>query len=192
MCMSKLFFPGLTLEPPKERVPFVPIYVTSSEFLKHRRRVLIIINDDCQDLGVLSYRIILRGDGITAGSVLAIVKELKRRSVDSHTGDTSNSPPGLVVMNPGQLRFDWTHNQPITLSSWNLLSKESLLHHPPRVSPDNIIPKHASSKEHIRTVFKEFINNRKFIDSNAELYVIAIDNGGSNFLEVLQEDCKKD
>ncbi|KAJ9641346.1 hypothetical protein H2199_005316 [Coniosporium tulheliwenetii] len=137
--MQVWYLPQLQVRKPKEA--HVPIFATPPEVLRRCKRVIVIVNEDSQDLGVFAWRDIGGEPGLDGGSVLAIVKELSRRftnpvngswpvgqesSSDSDDAAMAKEPtgsdeatqvvkdlkkiqypdaPGLIVLNPGQLRY---------------------------------------------------------------------------------------
>ncbi|GME27882.1 Ribosomal protein S14 [Neofusicoccum parvum] len=71
-----LYLPHLTLEKPQNE-PSVPILVTSKDELKKKKRIIVVINDDFQDLGLWAYRIASKEHGVEAGSVISLAKAMQ-------------------------------------------------------------------------------------------------------------------
>ena len=74
------YLPRLTAVKP-ESSPHIPILATPADILKTRKRVIVLINDNTQDLGILAYRVLSKELGIDGGSVVNFTKEIIRRSI---------------------------------------------------------------------------------------------------------------
>lgn len=74
------YLPRLTVVKPKSS-PHIPILATPADILKTRKRVIVLINDNTQDLGILAYRVLSKELGIDGGSVVNFTKEIIRRSI---------------------------------------------------------------------------------------------------------------
>lgn len=196
-----MYMPGFVSSKPDG--PHVPILAPPSEVLKLRKRVIVLINDTAQDLGVLAYRQLQRDLGVNGGSVVNFAKELIKRSSDSNTAeqdaaifedvfklDDDTNAPALVVLNTGQLLYSHKYNQAMTLRSWSAMPRKSLAHAMVRIhDEENRVSNHRSPTEHVKTVFDEVICNPDHFAQDAEVYVIAIENGTESILEVLESDC---
>ena len=75
-----LYLPQLTAVKP-ESSPHIPILATPADILKTRKRVIVLINDNTQDLGILAYRVLSKELGIDGGSVVNFTKQIIRRSI---------------------------------------------------------------------------------------------------------------
>lgn len=183
--------------------PHIPILCPPLDVLKTRKHVILIINDSLQDLGILAYRQLQRELGLNGGSVVNFAKEIvKRGKPDAETADLFNDKagvadiakdaPGLIVANTGQRYYSHKHNQAMTLRSWSAMPRKSVCHDEPKIDEvENTVPGHRDAKEHIKTIFKEIINNENVVSDHAAIYVIGIENGGQHLLEILdREDCK--
>lgn len=157
----------------------VPIYATPLDDLKSKKRIIVIINHEDQDLGVWAYRIIKGEGGVDAGSASGFVKTIRHRLL--RTGDM----PGIIILNPGQLRFSREQKRVMTRATWATLPRESRLHPPVPFDELDTVPGHRTPREHIKTVFDELIDN--YADANAEIYAIAIDTGATNLIQLMLE-----
>ncbi|KAF2021590.1 hypothetical protein BU24DRAFT_23349 [Aaosphaeria arxii CBS 175.79] len=194
--VERLYLPQLTNIKPDE--PHVPILAPPIHVLNNRKRLIVIINDSLQDLGILAYRQLQRDLGINGGSVVNFTKELIKRSrqtddsceifADGASVDDESSVPGLIVMNCGQLVYSHMHKQTMTLRSWSALPRKSLCHDQILIHPEyNRVEGHRTAKEHIKWVFDHVINNKDMVNADTEVYVIAIENGAENLLEILND-----
>jgi hypothetical protein len=202
--IDEYYLPGLTRTKPKG--PHIPILTSPPNVLKYRKRIFVIVNDSSQDLGILSYNRLQRDLGINGGSLVGLVKEMVKRSRDVDSDDEStftpelcqdgrgvcdDSIPCLVVMNTGQLLYSHKQNQAMTMKSWLALPRKSIVHDAIRIhEKENRVKGHRTPLKHVRTVFDEVICNPNCVAPDAEVYLIAIENGVDNVLDVLAGDCK--
>jgi hypothetical protein len=190
-----------------------PIYLpefttTKPEVLKTRKRIIVVVNDAIQDLGILAYRQIQRELGLNGGSVVNFVKTLIMRSCageatsaaadkyeniyeDGFQLEDDSDTPALVVSNTGQLLYSHKYNKVMTMRSWSALPRRSVAHDMIRIHDiENRVEGHRNPKEHIKSVFENVICNSDRVSPDAEVYVIAIEGGTDYFLTLLGEDCK--
>lgn len=196
--LKKLYVPQLTYTKPGEA--HIPILAPPTHVLKDRKRVVVLINDGLQDLGILAYRQLQRELGVNGGSVVNFAKELIKRSTDAKdesifkdgacVKDENTEAPGLIVMNCGQLIYSYKFKRPMTLRSWHALPRKSMYHDSIQIVEENHVEGNRDSTEHIKFVIENVIKNTDFVADDAEIYVIAIENGAENLLEILGSDCK--
>jgi len=199
--IERLYLPNLSnIKPTKQK--HIPILAPPTEILKTRKRVIVIINDESQDLGILAYRQLQRDLGLNGGSVINFVKEVFNRSTDSIEGfdicddcaaieDKEMGTPGIIVLNTGQLLYSHDTGTALSNRSWLAKPKKSICHDVVQVNETwNRIEGHRTPKEHIKTVFDTILYNADFVATDAEIYVIAIQNGAENLLKVLDGQCK--
>ncbi|KAL5425913.1 hypothetical protein PMIN05_011823 [Paraphaeosphaeria minitans] len=97
--------------------------------------------------------------------------------------------PGLIVLNAGQLLYSHKLNKALSNRSWTALTRKSITHDPVQIHEvENRVEGHRTAAEHIKTVFDTVIKNPNFVHPEAEVYVIAIENGVESLLEVLNKD----
>lgn len=199
--IGRIYLPSFSLNKPGG--PHVPILAPPPEILKKRKRVIVLVNDTLQDPGVLAYRQLQRELGINGGSVVNFVKELIKQSDINNTANQDNAifkdgyelkddaeTPALVVLNTSQLLYSHKYNEAKTLRSWSAMPRKSMAHDMVRIhEEENRVPGHRNAKEHIKTVFHEILCDSNRVAPNAEVYVIAIEDGTDNLLSVLSEDC---
>lgn len=184
--------------------PHVPILSPSPDLLKARKRVIVIVNDTLQDLGILAYRQLQRELGINGGSVVNFVKEIIKRSAPNNSAakdaeilkdgfklDDDSTTPALVVLNTGQLLYSHRYDQAMTLRSWSAMPRKSIAHDMIRIhDEENRVPGHRTPEEHIKTVFDQIICNPERVAADAEVYVIAIEDGTQRVLSLIADNCK--
>jgi hypothetical protein len=200
--LDRIYLPEFTTTKPNG--PHVAILAPSPEILKNRKRVIVLINDSIQDLGILAYRQMQRELGLNGGSVVNFVKELVKRSAGEHAAgkyqgifedgfklQDDADTPALVVLNTGQLLYSHKYNKAMTLRSWSGLPRKSVAHDMIKAhDEENRVPGHRSPKEHVKSVFDSVLCNPDRVAPDAELYVIAIEGGTESLLNILGEECK--
>ncbi|KAK3217325.1 hypothetical protein GRF29_1g2742057 [Pseudopithomyces chartarum] len=203
--LEKLYLPTLSTSKPDG--PHIPILAPPADVLKTRKRVIVIINDDTyQDLGILAYRELQREGGVNGGSIINFVKTVDRHfTVNSDSGlekklaedddasdEKNNHVPGMIVLNNGQLLYSHKYNKAMSIRSWAALPRKSIFHDSIKIHEvENHVEGHMTSKEHIKTVFDSVILNSDFVSPDAEVYVVAIENGIEKLINVLHEDFHK-
>lgn len=143
--IQAFFVPQNSTAKPDE--PHVKILTTPPDILATRKRVIILVNDEAQDLGVLSHRVVAGDGGIERGTCVAFIKELMDRSKAAHDGKrqlnwaetvesrkcdsptgNDDSLPGLVILNPGQLLYSHELKCSMTRISWISRPRPSAVH----------------------------------------------------------------
>ena len=201
--LKKLYLPTLSMSKPDG--PHIPILAPAADVLKSRKRVVVIINDDTnQDLGILAYRELQRERGINGGSVIDFVKglvsrtradvdpDLEKKLAEDGAGlENDDDIPGVIVLNNGQLLYSHKFNEAMSIRTWHAMPRKSISHDFIKIHEvENRVEGHRTSEEHIKTVFNTVIKNPDFVSPEAEVYVIAIENGVQWLINVLSESCK--
>lgn len=198
-----LFLPQLSNTKPTE--PHIPIFAPRLEQLRKAKRVIVIINDQSQDLGVWAYRLLDNEGGITQGSCVGFVQAAQNKlwprsqsdpgaklpevsTVDNDT-EVSQKPDkpttAVVVLNPGALWYSYKRKTTLSLNSWTALPRSSAVHPAIPVRDENLLSGHHTAQDHVRTVFEDVISNPDVVDPNAELYLVGLYDGANNALEYL-------
>jgi hypothetical protein len=165
--------------------------------------LIVLVNDTMQDLGILAYRQLQRELGINGGSVVNFVKEMIKCSATDNTAEKDatmfqdgfalqdqTTTPALVVLNTGQLLYSHKYDQAMTLRSWSAMPRKSIAHDMVRIHDgENRVPGHEDAKKHVKTVFDQVICNPDRVAADAEVYVIAIEDGTESILNLLTDDC---
>ncbi|KAH7381541.1 Arb2 domain-containing protein [Pyrenochaeta sp. MPI-SDFR-AT-0127] len=201
--VTRFYLPSFSTKKPIG--PHIPILTSPPEILKTRKRVIVLINDSFQDLGILAYGQLQRELGINGGSVVNFVKEIIKRSgtddaaakyndifEDGQGVESDNDIPALVVLNTGQLLYSHKYNQAMTLRSWSAMARKSVVHDMIQIHDDeNRVEGHRNPKDHIKSVFDNILCNPDRVASNAEIYIVAIENGTENMLDLLTDNFEK-
>jgi hypothetical protein len=180
----------------------VPILAPAPEILKTRKRIIVIVNDTIQDIGILAYRQLQRDLGLNAATVVDLVKRLIKRSAtgdaaekyqrifkDSFKLENHDDTPALVVLNTGQLLYSHKHNKALTMRSWSALPRKSMAHDMVKIHEENRVPGHHDANEHVKTVFEDVLFNPSRVAPDAQINVIAIENGTESMLGLLGDEC---
>ena len=135
----------------KPNGPHVPILAPLPEVLKTRKRIIVLVNDTMQDLGIFAYRQLQRELGINGGSVVNFVKEMIKRSSadndaekdasifrDGYVLEDKATTPALIVLNTGQLLYSHKYDQAMTLRSWSAMPRKSVAHDMIRIHDEDI------------------------------------------------------
>ncbi|KAF1958631.1 hypothetical protein CC80DRAFT_16024 [Byssothecium circinans] len=197
--LNQLYYPNLTDTKPDG--PHVPIVLPAAEVLRTRKRVVILINDDVnQDLGVLAYRLLQREGGFNGGSIVDFVKKLIARnnpdanveeklSADEARVQSDDAIPGLIITNTSQLYYSHKFNKACNIRSWNAMPRKSIYHEPVMVHPEeNHLEGHSTPEEHLKTFFDTVVKNPAYVAPDAEVYILAIENGASSIMNVLNNE----
>ena len=180
-----IYLPLLTTIKPAG--PHVPILCTPQSSLKSKKRVLVVVNDTAQDLGIWSWRVAVAiNGGLEAGSCLSLLRDVKERAKTN-----GQEEHGVVFLNPGQMWYSWKKNKALTDDSWKFLPRSSLVH--PRTEADqesNTVEGSRSPDQHVAFVFENLLSNKSWVREDAELYVLANYTGGLSLLRYLNVNCK--
>ncbi|KAF3000730.1 hypothetical protein E8E13_003687 [Curvularia kusanoi] len=204
--IKQLYLPQLLSVKPNG--PHIPILAPPMDVLRTRKRIIVIVNDSVQDLGILAYRQLQRELGINGGSVVNFAKEMINHSAirdiktrpgtvyssfDDGVGvEDSEQIPGLIVLNTGQRLYSHKQNRSMTTRSWRALPRLSIAHDSIRIDEkENHVDGHRTPSEHIKSVFDNLLCNAEYVNPNTEIYVIAIEGGANDLVDVLKEDFNK-
>jgi hypothetical protein len=145
----------------------MPIFVSKS--LKEATRVVIVLGETTQDLGVLAQRVASGPGGVNQGSLVSLVRGLQDQSCSAE----DDSRPGIILANMGQ-RYWWPEGRrAITVGASDALPLPSLVHFGHRYSPSvNDIPSNETPDNHIKYMFGEVLP--KLMHPDAKLDIIAI------------------
>lgn len=181
--LEPFYLPQCTNEKPVQTAS-IPIMMTPPEQLKHCKSVIVINNTWKDDLGIWSYRVASNIGTVDSGSAVSIVKDIVRRL------PYEDAAPGFIILNPGQMMYSYRVDRAMTMSSWDAQPRASGVHEAAIAHPLNQIPYNNSSAEHVSYVFKNVIQNEKFVLRSASIYCIARDDGAGTIAEYLDKNCR--
>ncbi|KAJ6446898.1 mitochondrial import receptor subunit or translocase domain-containing protein [Purpureocillium lavendulum] len=147
--------------------PHVPIFV--SDGLESKSRIVLILGEPSQDLGVMAGRVANGPGGIDQGSMVSVVRKLQEHVSSA----TDPSPPGVIIANPGQLYWWPEGRRSLTVTASDSVPLPSLVHTGRRHVPElNDIPGNESRSSHIRYVWDKVLLAKS--NPEAKISVIAI------------------
>ena len=148
---------------------------------------MVIVGSTSEDLGIWSWRLTLAVDsGLEIGSCLGLASEIKQRARGNEDDE-----PGIVILNPGQMWYSWNQNKAVTITSWLLARRRSLVH--PAAVIDrrwNTVEGNRDCNEHVSFAFRDFLANDEWVAKDAELYIVANYTGTLPLLKFLDGNCK--
>lgn len=172
----------LPIGTPADR-PHVPILVSRN--LSEKKRVVLVLGEAAQDLGVWAYRVV-GGEGkdaISRGSAIEFVKRLR----DYGSSPDADDAPGVIIANLGQLLWWRGGRRSVTFATWGCLPRKTAVHGPMRIDDvENRAPQNASLPEHVRYVFEEVV--RKMTAEDAQIFVIGLTDGADEALTYLNDN----
>jgi hypothetical protein len=187
--IEQLWLPDLTTsKPAPEAGPTMPILTTKPNKLKEAKRVIVIVNRSDEDLGVWSWKTVRSDEGIEAGTVVSFVKDMQARA---KVNDIDEEDTAIVMLNPGQRLYSYKHQEAMTASSWQNMTRPSALHMAPIVDEKaNRIDGNANPEDHLRWAMENVIGDEDVVSRNAQLFFVGVGDGGIQLLQMLDEECK--
>lgn len=160
--------------------PHVPIFADAD--LKTKDRVVVIFGETVQDLGLVAGRIANGPGGINKGSMVSVIKELRRSAQGGQA-----TGPGIVLANMGQL-FWWPEGKRgLTMMARAAIPMSSLVQYGVRHVPSlNDIPQNEGPERHVQHMFGEVLP--ALIGENTKLDIIAIGDSCDIVQRFLNED----
>ena len=159
----------------------VPILVSSD--LSQKKRVLVLLTERNQDLGIFSYRTI--GDeGINKGSAVDLVSAV----IQGEASADGEPTPGIILANPGQLLWYRGGARAVGRTEWTNLPRESAVHQDMRVDEvKNKIPCNLDEEDHVRYIFEHVID--AMVANDVKVDVIGWEWTGLAALRYLATNC---
>ncbi|KAJ2905682.1 hypothetical protein MKZ38_004757 [Zalerion maritima] len=159
---------NLPLGTPSDQ-PHVPIFVSKN--LAEAKRIIVFIQDPCNELGVLAYRIITGAGGINKGSMVMATKYIRETQPDA----------GIVLANPGELWWWDGGKRALTQAGREAVPRKSAVnwrYDDPFHVGKHVIPGHFIPSEHIAGVFEHVLGNPKLCNPESSVDVIGLGLGG--------------
>ncbi|KLU83116.1 hypothetical protein MAPG_02182 [Magnaporthiopsis poae ATCC 64411] len=168
----------------------VPIFATPD--LSSRSRVVVVVGESVQDLGVLAYRVVGGAGGINTGSLVNFTKALLVSPNDSSSNgcsggvDGNAAPPGLVIANPGQLWW-WPQGRR-ALNEWSreAVPMPSAVHWGYTTLEENRVPGNHDPAQHVQYLFNKYLPT--VLGDKAIVDVIGIGDGADAMHEFLDQE----
>ncbi|KAI1843701.1 hypothetical protein JX266_010147 [Neoarthrinium moseri] len=155
--------------------PHLPVFVSSD--IKDKSRVVVVIGETYQDLGILAHRVLGGPGGVDNGSMVSVVKTLQAQpSSPTDSDDHDASPPGIVLANTGQTVWSPALRRTLTLVGSGGAPMPSAVHAGPRWDGERErVPGNGDAREHIAYVFDQVVP--ALVGAGAGLDVIAVGDG---------------
>ena len=166
--------------------PHVPIL--ASKDLKSRKRVIVLLGERSQDLGIFSYRVIGDKD-INAGSAVDFCNAILNTPQVHAANGTIDEPPGIIITNPGQLLWYRGGNRAVTYREWANLPRTTAVHEPFKIDRHkNTVPENRNYEEHVNYIFDHVLPC--MTSSQAKFEIIGLEYPGRIALQYLANNCK--
>lgn len=152
--------------------PNVPIFVSAD--IKSKSRVVIIVGETYQDLGIIAHRVLEGPGGVTKGSMISVVEALQSQP----SSPAESSSPGFILANTGQYIWHQALKRCLTIVGAEGAPMPSAVHAGLKwfaeVGRDRVRGSE-NTREHMKTVFESVVP--AFVDEEASLDIIAVGDG---------------
>ncbi|KAI1076959.1 Arb2 domain-containing protein [Whalleya microplaca] len=164
--LKKVTLPLSNKDPSK---PHVPIFISND--IASKSRVVLIVGESAQDLGLLAHRVVGGPGGVNKGSLVSIVTELQKQRASPNDATS----PGIIIANPGELLWWPRGARTLSDSAWRAAPMRSAVHDGHAVARENEVPANRTRAEHLRYVLDTVVPT--FLDPKARLQVVAVGDG---------------
>ncbi len=167
----------------------IPILVSSD--IAKKQRVIVVLGESVQDLGIWAYRTVGQ-KSINEGSAVDFVNDVRRHTTPTKSfasSDVANAEaPGIIIANPGQLVWYRGGRRPMTLRTWQALPRRSAVHMPMRLDMvKNRVPGNEDSEKHVEYLFRKVLP--ELLKKDAAVDVIGIGDGATEAVKFLDANC---
>lgn len=160
--------------------PNVPIFVSAD--IKTKSRVILIIGETYQDLGIIAHRILGARGGVNKGSMVSVVESLQSQPFSS----TDPTAPGFILANTGQLIWHESLKRCHTIHATLGVQMPSAVHAGIKwfveVGKDRV-KGNTTAKEHIKTIFECVVPT--LLNPQAGIDIIAVGDGADELEKYL-------
>lgn len=181
--------------------PHVPIFVSPD--LKNKKRVVLIVGESEQELGVIAHRVIGGAGGVDKGSMVDIARALLQNDHDQDkdqtqdknnangTTEIDNTVPGLILANTGELWWWPKGGRGLTPRGAQGAPMRSAVHwgrfrdDGPQGGGSNTVLLNGSPTAHVRCVFEQVLGNADLVASDAVVQIVAVGDGAAAAQRVL-------
>lgn len=175
--------------------PHVPIFVSPD--LKNKKRIILIVGESEQELGVLAHRVIGGAGGVDKGSMVDIARAILQgdhsngqSQEENLTATTTNTVPGVVLANTGELWWWPEGGRGLTTRDAHSAPMRSAVHwgrFRDEYDPNNVntVPRNESPGAHVRCVFEQVLGNADLVAPDAVVQVIGVGDGAAAVERVL-------
>lgn len=161
--------------------PHVEIRV--SDDIDKKSRVVIILGESTQELGVIAHRVLGGSGGIDKGSMVGLVREIKKQQ----SSTTDAAAPGIILANPGEL-FWWPDGQrSLTPTGRHAIPMSSAVHYGRYYEPmENDIPENRTSAEHVRYILEKVVP--AMVPGSAKIDILSVGYVAENVVAYLSNE----
>ncbi len=169
--------------------PHIPILVSSD--VASKKRVIVVLGEAVQDLGIWAYRTLGRNN-INQGSAVDFVKAVQnytagKSSFGSGTNESQGSP-GIVIANLGQLIWYRGGRRAMTMRTWQALPRRSAVHTAMRLDMiKNRVPGNEDCDKHVEHLFMKVLP--QILGKDATVDIIGIGDGAVEAVAFLDANC---
>ena len=192
----------LTTTKPAE--PSIKILVSRQISVLERKEIYLVVGDSKQDLAIWSRKAIMTESGITHGSVIRLVSELRSRKMSTGgpgvpdddaaqkvaekqaTRPSEFDLPGIIILNPGELLYSHKQQDCMSPATWQDQEREHAFSDQYKITEAyNTVKGHKTSGEHIETFLREFIGD--LMGPKTHLNIIAVGDASEAVLGFLNK-----
>ncbi|KAI3392324.1 hypothetical protein diail_5875 [Diaporthe ilicicola] len=161
--------------------PHVPIFVSPG--LKSKKRVVVIVGESEQELGVIAHRVVGGQGGVDKGSMVGIARALlhPRQQDHPHDQDQDNgSDTGVVLANTGELWWWAEGGRGLTPRGALGAPMRSAVHWGRfrDAGAAGSVPRNGDALAHVACVFDQVLgNSAEFVGPGAEVQVVGVGDG---------------
>lgn len=181
----------MTTQRPDAQIPHLTILITPETLLRQKERIIVVMNQLGEDLGILSWRAINQDSGLDGGSIVSFVREIYEQFSGSSddNGETQSVKPGIIVLNPGQLLYSYSEGTATSRTTWSAKPRKSAVHQPSKPLPGNYVPRNETVEDHLKFVFESVIGDERFVKKGAEILLVGLGDGGNELVKYLEKNC---
>lgn len=165
--------------------PHLPIFASKST--DSATRVVLVLGESTQDLGVLAHRVIGGPGGVNKGSMISVVQGI----LSQHASPLDTSPPAVLLANCGQLMWLPSLRKVLSKPAWDSSRMKSAVHLGNMYSREvNSVPDNRTPEEHVKYVFEvalpALLGSRS--DDDVRLDIIGVGDGADAVEKYLDDE----
>ncbi|KAL9619642.1 MAG: hypothetical protein Q9160_005748 [Pyrenula sp. 1 TL-2023] len=152
--------------------PHIPILTSPN--LPRASRIILVLGDTVQDLGIFAYRMMVQS--INTGCAVDFAQDALSTPSPADSNTVSEGEVGMVIGNPGQLIWSNIERCAMTHATWRTLPRKSAMHPPATIDQNrNRVPGHETVEAHVSSIFEQVLSSPQLANPNAKISVIALE-----------------